>query len=121
MGKRHIQKLMAEKEKQTAERTYGQLPVIPSKSEIINKQLNNKKKIALQQQQQQNGKQQGSMYSIQPSIKPFVKRSLQPERRRIIQKKRRRKNVEKVSNEKTIPSLMRRMAVWGGSTFNQQF
>merc|ERR1712129_616861 len=113
------QKLMAEKEKQTAERTYGQLPVIPSKSEIINKQLSNKKKIALQQQQ--NGKQQGSMYSIQLSIKPFVKRSLQPERRRIIQRKRRRKNVEKVSNEKTIPSLMRQLAVWGGSTFNQQF
>merc|ERR1712130_728556 len=98
---------------------YGKLPVIPSKKEIVIKQFDertNNKKIA-----QQNKNQQNNMYSIQPSIKPFIKRSLEPERRKIIQRKRKRINPETVSNAKTIRSLIKRMATWGGSTFNQQF
>merc|ERR1712048_689052 len=117
LHKKQIQKLMSEEQKRgrKADKMYGALPVIPSKKEIISKQFDERtsmKKIM-------NKNQQGSgnhMYSItlQPSIKPFIKRSLEPERRKIIQRKRRRKHMETVSNAKTIHSLMKRMAAWGG-------
>merc|ERR1712228_1142429 len=114
----NIQRLMMEDQKRKKmEKMYGKLPVIPSKTEIVIKQFDERTKDKKVAQQNKNNNQQSSMYSIQPSIKPFIKRSLEPERKKMIQRKRKRNNPEKLSNEKTLP-FMKRLAVWGGSTFN---
>eukprot|EP01083_Nonionella_stella_P066075 173748_1 len=113
--KKHLKRIkMEEERRKNMHQMYRSLPKIPSKGDIIIKQL----------QKKQNKIHKAKSIGIEPSIKPFIKRSLQPERQRRIERKSRRKrnkirqDPEGVNQRKTI-SFTKKMTFWSNTTFNQ--
>ena len=116
LRKEKIQKMVAEHEKKAKEqKMFGALPAIPSKLEVLKKQMKRNKKKS---QKLIEGK--FNNIGLEPSIKPFFKRSLQPERRGKADQKLMRMKPEKMNNRKTI-SFSKTLTAWSRSAYNQRF
>jgi len=116
LRKGKIQKMVAEHEKKATEQTiFEALPTIPSQQEVLRKQMKRNKKKSRKLVENK-----WSDIGLEPSIKPFIKRSLQPERRGKADLKLMRMKPEKMNNRKTI-SFSKTLTAWTHSTFNQRF
>ena len=116
-------KLLEEQKKRNTDDMYGSLPSIESKRDLIEKKYTKRKEKRKVKQQliiETNNK-----HTIQPSIKPFIKRSLEPERRASVDEeyiaKKRRKRRERLGlNMKKTMSISKKMTSWMTSSFNQR-
>merc|ERR1712154_250979 len=125
MQKKHLQQNKKKMMKENKDGTmYGTLPVIPSKKDVINKmdKKHQNKLIKAQQNKNKLNNDKKNIFSIQPSIKPFIKRSLEPERRKTnigTHRNSKRRIREKLDDRKTI-SFIKKMEFWSNTTFNQR-
>merc|ERR1712083_340114 len=114
-----IQRMVAEQEKKTAEKDmFEALPSIPSKGDVLKQQIQRNRKKSKKMVEGKYGK-----VGLEPSIKPFFKRSLQPERLDKADEKLMSNMMgpERVRLRKTTSFTKKTLTAWSHSSFNQTF